>query len=91
MSYAKAHAVGHGGTGAPVNPDEYMNPGLLREIYLSRLTSGLNYQRVVSEATVQKLIKTWDPRFLDPNVVSYRDGKYYVIDGQHRVVAIRRM
>ena len=91
MSYAKARAGSHRGTGDSVNPDEYMNPGLLREIYLSRLTSGLSYQRAVSESMVQKLIKTWDTRFLDPIVVSYRDGKYYVIDGQHRVVAIRRM
>lgn len=91
MSNVKVRTGGRGGTGAPMNPDKYMNPGLLREIYLSRLTSGLDYQRVVSDSTVQKLIKNWDPRFLDPIVVSYRDGKYYVIDGQHRVVAIQRM
>ena len=91
MSSAKSRAGKCGGTDTPPNPDEYMNPGLLREIYLSRLTSGLSYQRIVSDTIVQRLIQNWDPRFLDPIVVSYRDGKYYVIDGQHRVVAIQRM
>ena len=74
-----------------VERTEALNPGRLQEIYLSRLTSGLNYQRTVDEKAVRKLAENWNPRYLDPVTVSYRDGKYNVIDGQHRVAAIRRM
>ena len=74
-----------------VERTEALNPGRLQEIYLSRLTSGLNYQRTVDEKAVRKLAENWNPRYLDPVTVSYRDGKYNVIDGQHRIAAMRRM
>lgn len=70
---------------------EYHNPGVEREIHTSRLISGLPYQRPVNPKEVDRLIQNWDERLLDPVIVSFRDGKFYVVDGQHRISAMRKM
>lgn len=49
------------------------------------LYSGQPYQRPVKDRVVDKLVREWDPRLLTPLVVSYRDDRYYLVDGQHRV------
>ena len=73
-------------------PDpEYSNPGVERSIHTDRLTSGLPYQRPVNPKEVDRLIREWDERLLDPVTVSFRDGKFYVVDGQHRISAMRKM
>ena len=54
------------------------------------LYSGQAYQRPVKERVVDKLVREWDPRLLTTLVVSYRDGRYYLVDGQHRVCACRK-
>lgn len=73
-------------------PDpEYSNPGVERSIHTDRLTSGLPYQRPVNPKEVDRLIREWDERLLDPVTVSFRDGKFYVVDGQHRIAAMRKM
>ena len=75
-----------------VQPEqEYSNPGVERSIHTDRLTSGLPYQRPVNPKEVDRLIREWDERLIDPVVVSFRDGKFYVVDGQHRIAAMRRM
>ena len=58
---------------------------------LSELYSGQPYQRSVKDPVVDKLVREWDPRLLTPLVVSYRDGRYHLVDGQHRSCAMRRM
>ena len=73
----------------PGQPEEYLNPGIIRNLYTSRLISGSTYQRTLDEKVVAKLVRCWDRMLMEPIVVSYRDGKYYVIDGQHRVAALR--
>lgn len=94
MSYRKKHY--------PPKPDKpdnrvsaaspvYENPGDNRSIYTGRLTSGLPYQRPVNPKEVDRLIREWDDRLLDPIIVSFRDGKFNVVDGQHRIVALRKM
>ena len=35
--------------------------------------------------------KNPDPRPLEPIVVSFRDGHFYVVDGQHRIAAMKKM
>lgn len=89
-SYRKKHY--------PPKPDKkdnpipvYNNPGDDRSIYTGRLTSGLSYQRPVNPKEVERLIREWDERLLDPIVVSFRDGKFNVVDGQHRIAALRKM
>lgn len=75
-----------------VQPDpEYSNPGVERSIHTDRLTSGLPYQRPVNPKEVERLIREWDERLLDPVTVSFRDGRFHVVDGQHRIAAMRRM
>lgn len=55
------------------------------------LVSGQPYQRPVRERRLRELTQEWDPGLLDPLVVSYRDGTFYLVDGQHRVIIQRRM
>lgn len=62
-----------------------------RVISTDKLTSGLPYQRPVDDREVDRLVREWDERLFEPLAVSYRDGRYYVIDGQHRIAAMRRM
>jgi hypothetical protein len=50
------------------------------------------YQRHVSNVRVARIIANCDPAKLGLIVVNKReDGSYYVIDGQHRLAALRRM
>ena len=70
---------------------EYTNPGVNRMISTSKLHSGQAYQRPIKEKVVDNLVRFWDDRLLDPIAVSFREGKYFVVDGQHRISAMRRM
>lgn len=70
---------------------EYGGAGDERYLSTARLTSGLPYQRPVEEKDVDQLIEEWDDRLLEPLIVSFRDGKFYLVDGQHRVSALRKM
>ena len=72
-------------------PTEYKNPGTIRPLSTSRLTSDLPYQRPVEQKNVDKLIHDWNSRELHPIVVSFRDGKFNVVDGQNRIAAMRQM
>ena len=70
---------------------QYANPGVPRDLSSNQLTSGLPYQRPVESEDVDRLIAKWDDRLLTPLVVSFRDGKFNVVDGQHRIAAMRKM
>lgn len=93
MSYRKKHyPPKKSETEQKTQPDiEFANPGVEKSIHTGRLTSGLPYQRPVNPREVDRLIREWDDRLLEPVVVSFRDGKFYVVDGQHRIAAMRRM
>ena len=71
--------------------DRFSNPGKIQLIYSKHLHSGLPYQRPVRQAHVNRLIRKWDPKDLTTIEVSYRDGKYNVVNGQHRLAAMRKM
>ena len=45
------------------------------------------YQRTPNNARVKKIAREFDPTRLGVIKVSLRNGKYYVIDGQHRILA----
>ena len=70
---------------------KYNNPGVSRDLSTSKLTSGLPYQRSVVTEDVDRLIAKWDDKLLTPIVVSFRDGNFNVVDGQHRIAAMRKM
>lgn len=51
-----------------------------------------NYQRVLNMKNVNKIVKEFNPAKLGVLVVSKRsDGTYSVLDGQHRLTALRRL
>ena len=85
MSYRKKHS--------PPKPEqqtifppaevEYSNPGSIRTLSTSRLTSGLPYQRPVEQKNVDKLVRNWNSRELYPVIVSFRDGKRPLTPRQH--------
>lgn len=70
---------------------KYTNPGVSRDLSTAKLTSGLPYQRPMKPEDVDRLIAKWDDRLLTPIVVSFRDGNFNVVDGQHRIAAMRKM
>lgn len=49
------------------------------------------YQRPLNEAKIRLIIRDYDPQVVNPVKVSYRNGRYYVVDGQHTVAALERM
>lgn len=71
--------------------DKFANPGKLQLISTATLHSGLPYQRPVRPAHVRQLIRKWDHNYLTPIEVSFRDGKYNVVNGQHRIEAMKKM
>ncbi len=64
--------------------------GIEELLSTGELFSGQPYQRPVLDRVVDKLVREWDPRLLTPLVVSYRNGRYNLVDGQHRVCAMRK-
>jgi len=62
---------------------KYGNPGVARDMPTDKLFSGQPYQRPVSMRYVDKLVKHWDEKLLTPIVISFRDGNYNVVNGQH--------
>lgn len=50
------------------------------------------YQRGVDQATVERIVRRFDPNLFEVLNVSMRDdGSYWVIDGHHRLVAARSL
>lgn len=49
------------------------------------LHSGLAYQRPIDNSFVEDKVKNFNENDVDPPKVSYRDGKYNVVDGQHTI------
>ena len=50
------------------------------------------YQRILNMKNVASIVKNFDPAKLGVLVVSHReDGTYAVLDGQHRLTALRRL
>lgn len=66
-------------------------PYTIQYLSTASLVSGLPYQRTVEDKDINKLIREWDGRLMEPLVVSFRDGRYYLVDGQHRAVVLLRM
>lgn len=59
-----------------ISPHDNGNPGFNRGI------TGIN------RAKVNAIKRNFDPEQVSPVIVSFRDGKYYIIDGQHTALAI---
>lgn len=50
-----------------------------------------NYQRTTNHSQVKNIIKYFDEAKLRTLTVSLRDGKYHIIDGAHRLSALRAL
>jgi hypothetical protein len=50
-----------------------------------------DYQRVTNPKQVENIVKNFDEAKLGTLTVSLRDGKYYAIDGAHRLSALRSL
>jgi len=46
-------------------------------------------QRDLNEARVDKMSANFDPELIGTPTVSHRDGKWFVVDGQHRIETLR--
>ena len=53
------------------------------------LTSGVEYQRPLNKQRIQSIVSNFDEHKFGVIKVSSRDDKYYVYDGQHRLVIIK--
>lgn len=63
-----------------------------RKIKADDLGIDHRYQRPLSEASVNRIAKQFDPKLFGVVTVSERgDGTFWIVDGQHRVAAIRKM
>lgn len=63
-----------------------------RKLYITDLNTDMSYQSPVKEAQVKKIVKHFDPQKLHTIVVNKREnGQFYIIDGQHRVQALKEL
>lgn len=73
------------------NQLHFSTPYEKKQLSTAILESGAAYQRKVDSRTVQKIMDEFDPKLLDEIIVSFRGGRYHVVDGQHRIVALKIM
>jgi hypothetical protein len=72
-------------------PCFYSNQYEYKQLYASQLQSHQEYQRPVDPKHVRDIVENFDPLYLEEVWVSHRNGRYYVIDGQNRIAAFKRM
>lgn len=65
------------------------NPGELRMLDKNDILIDPDYQRDISISKVRSIASEWNWIACGAIVVSYRDGAYYGIDGQHRIMGAR--
>lgn len=47
------------------------------------------YQRMANPVKVAKILSAFNPNLVNPPKLSYRDGKYFVFDGQNTMLALK--
>lgn len=72
-------------------PERIQRDGHLRWVNVSAIKVNEEAQRALNGAWVKHIVAEFDPEQLGHPVLSHRDGVYYVIDGQHRVEAVRQV
>jgi len=63
------------------------SPGVFKEIDKTKLLIDRAYQRDAASHRITKIVSNWSWVACNVIEVAYRFGEYYVIDGQHRVLA----
>ena len=65
-------------------------PSRTEKVVINQLRVDETYQRPVSKAKVNKIVKNFNPIGMGPILVSEReDGSLWIFDGQHRVEALK--
>jgi hypothetical protein len=72
--------------------DRGSEPGVdapeIREIDVARLGVRPEYQRPLNMTRVRRLARNWDEHKVGVLEVSFDEGRYWVLDGQHRLAAL---
>lgn len=63
----------------------------IRRFDINDLKIGHDAQRSIDEEWVSEIIEDWDERMCTPPVVVIENGKTLVVDGQHRIRAMREL
>lgn len=63
----------------------------LRWVPISLMRTSPVAQRELNQSRVDYIAANFDPEDLGTPTVSHRDGHFYVIDGQHRVEALKQI
>lgn len=64
----------------------------LRNVNVNDLQTDMSYQSPVRAGQVKKIVNNFDEKSIDSVVVNLReDGHYYIVDGQHRVTALKQL
>ena len=71
--------------------DFYVPKVSLELIPINELVCDQKYQRELSQKQVKKIVKNFTPYQINPVKVSRRDGKNYVINGQHTMEIIAQI
>lgn len=61
----------------------------LMTLSTAQIKSNTDYQRDIDTKKVAKIVSNFDEHKIGVIKVSYRDGRYYVFDGQHRLAAVK--
>lgn len=59
-----------------------------KQVSSKSIISDSSYQRTLDFARVKRIVSNFNPNLVNPIKVSFRDGKYYVFDGQHTLKAL---
>lgn len=54
----------------------------------SEINVDILYQRMIDTNRVARMVKQFNPNLVNPPKVSFRDGKYWVFDGQHTIAMV---
>lgn len=65
-------------------------PHKFAEVALGEMTICESAQRALKPARVEQILSALDLAAFGEPVLSYRDGRYYIVDGQHRVRALAK-
>jgi len=62
-----------------------------RLLMSNMLVTDTSYQRSIDNARVEKIVDNFDPRVANTLKVSFRDGRFYVFDGAHTLLALKKV
>ena len=62
-----------------------------RQLMSNMLFTDTSYQRPVDASRVDQIVENFDPRVANTLKVSSRDGRFYVFDGAHTLMALKKL